>query len=165
MKINYFALGVFALVLPFATTVANDAQPNRTEISETLTVMGVIPPMCSVGMDTSHPMAKPIDQLDLQRPQPQIIAEVKLVCNGGQDSVEVMYQSQNGGLMNSSGHIVDYEKMLAGVSGSGMASQGPWIVSQSPGPRGYLLRLRPLADSAPLEGRYNDVIQVSVVGY
>lgn len=162
MKTNYLALSLLAVALPF-TAAANDASQRAGETSTTLTVMGVVPASCSVGLDTSHPMARPIDQLDLHRSQPQIIAEVNLVCNGGQESVRVMYQSQNGGLMNSSGHIIDYEKMISGVLGSGLASQGPWIVSQDPGPRRHLLRLRPLANSVPLEGRYNDVIQVSVL--
>jgi hypothetical protein len=163
MKTNYLALSLLAFALPLTTATANDASQRTAEISTTLTVMGVVPPSCSVGLDTSHPMARPIDQLDLHRSQPQIIAEVNLVCNGGQESVRVMYQSQNGGLMNSTGHIIDYEKMISGVSGSGLASQGAWIVSQDPGPRRHLLRLRPLANSVPLEGRYNDVIQVSVL--
>lgn len=163
MKIYYLALSMLALICATSATTANDSQQKTAQASATLTVMGVVPTSCSVGLDTSHPMARPIDQLDLHRAQPQIIAEVNLVCNGGQDSVRVMYESQNGGLMNNSGHIIDYEKMISGVSGSGLASQGSWIVSQEPGPRRHLLRLRPLANSAPLEGRYNDVIQVSVL--
>lgn len=163
MKINYLALSMLALALPLSIATANDVKPKAAEVSKMLTIRGVVSPMCSVGLDTSHPMARPIEQLDLHRSQPQIIAEVSLVCNGGQESVRVIYQSQNGGLMNSSGHIIDYEKMVSGVMGSGLASQGPWIVSQAPGPRRHLLRLRPLANSVPLEGRYNDVIQVSVL--
>lgn len=151
------ALAAIFLCVPCSVVMAGQNQDARN----TLTVHGTIQPSCAVYLNGDHPLASPIDQLRHNVIAPQIVAEVVLNCNTGEDAVNVTYESMNGGLLMANGTLLDYEKSLSGRREFGLASSGPWTVTQQVGPRSQFLRIRPLVRGA-IEGSYSDVIFVSV---
>lgn len=145
------------LCLPSLAWSSDRSEPARGMLS----VTGYIESGCNVYLNTQHPMARAMESLRYNLPAPQIVAEVVLTCNQNDGMVNVTYESVNGGLMNSHGRILEYEKSLSGIRGTSLASSGPWTVSQRVSPRNLFLRVRPLADGT-VQGPYSDVILVSI---
>lgn len=151
------ALAVLILCLPGAVIAADRSNDPRAN----LTVHGTIPPSCEVYLNGNHPLARPIEDLRYNFASPQIIAEVIVTCNDGSETVDVTYESMNGGLVAENGSLMDYEQSLTGGRELSLASAGPWTVSQRIGQRSQFLRIRPLSSGA-VEGAYSDVILVSL---
>lgn len=151
------ALVAIILCVPCAVMAAE--RSNETQVN--FTVHGTIQPSCEVYLNGNHPLARPMEDLRYHMASPQIVAEVVVACNRGNETVNVTYESMNGGLLSPNGTLMDYEKSLSGLRESGLASAGPWTISQRVGPRSQFLRVRPLARGA-IEGSYSDVIFVSL---
>lgn len=126
-----------------------------------LSVYGSVQSSCNVYLNTQHPLARPIEALRYHRASPQIVAEVVLTCNRGDERVRVTYESVNGGLLDVNGDLMEYEKSLSGTYGVGLASAGPWTIAQRVSPRHQFLRVRPL-NKGDTQGPYSDVILVSI---
>lgn len=125
------------------------------------TIYGSVQSSCNVYLNTQHPLARPIEALRYHRASPQIVAEVVLTCNRGDEMVNVTYESVNGGLLDANGNLMEYEKSLSGTYGIGVASAGPWTIAQRVSPRHQFLRVRPLSNG-DTQGPYSDVILVSI---
>ncbi|MCC5878436.1 MAG: hypothetical protein JJU03_00870 [Idiomarina sp.] len=151
------ALAALLLCVPCAVF----AGERNTDSHANLTIYGTIQPNCEVYLNGNHPLARPMEELRYNMASPQIVAEVVIACNHGGETVNVTYESMNGGMLSPNGMLLDYEKSLSGGRETNLASSGPWTISQRVGPRSQFLRIRPLSRGA-IEGSYSDVILVSV---
>lgn len=151
------ALAVLLFCLP-GVAFAGDRNDDARGV---LTMRGSIQSSCNVYLNTHHPLARPMEALRYNMASPQIVAEVVLTCNRGDEMVNVTYESVNGGLLGPNGNLMEYEKSLSGGREVGLASAGPWTIAQRVGPRSQFLRVRPLS-SGVIQGPYSDVILVSV---
>lgn len=150
-----FSLGILVLAAP------SSAEENRVG-QQTLSFSGIIEPNCHLGVNANHPAARPSNLVIGANAPPQIVAAIQLHCNAAQRSTMVTYHSQNGGLKNASGFIVDYLTDLTGTQGSALASSGPWVVEQKVVPRVSFLRVRPQSSGVEPVGEYSDTIIISV---
>ena len=151
------ALAVLLFCLPSVAFAGSGTEEARGR----LTIQGTIQSSCNVYLNTLHPLARPMEALRYHMASPQIVAEVILTCNRGDETVSVTYESVNGGLLGADGNLMEYEKSLSGGREVGLASAGPWTVAQRVGPRSQFLRVRPLSTGV-IQGPYSDVIVVSV---
>lgn len=149
--------GVLLVCLPGLLMAAERDNDARGMLS----VYGSVQPSCNVYLDTEHPLARPIEALRYHLATPQIVAQVVLTCNRGDERVRVTYESVNGGLLDVNGELMEYEKSLSGTFGTALASAGPWTIAQRAGQRHQFLRVRPL-NKGDTQGPYSDVILVSI---
>lgn len=164
MRLSVTAVSIALLVVCAASSSAVHAQQMKRTTSDRLVVIGRIEPTCSVDFNTDHPMARPFEALRYNSTAPQVVAQVTVLCNFQQETVNVTYESLNRGLRNEFGAVIDYEKSLSGVRGGGMASEGPWTIAQRTGGRPYFFRVSP-RNMGLISGHYSDVIVVSVASH
>ncbi|RUO24081.1 hypothetical protein CWE09_13135 [Aliidiomarina minuta] len=153
-----FSLGILIFVPP---SLAQDSRVER----QTLSFSGIIEPNCRLGVNASHPAARPMNLALRANAPPQIVAAIQLHCNAAQRSTMVTYHSQNGGLRNSTGTVIDYLTDLTGIQGGSLASAGPWVVEQRAVPRVNFLRVRPQGSGIEPVGEYSDTIIISVASH